>query len=134
MCKGYVFGGLDWVNRNLNPLTDIYHLVLGKDIVYGTPVSRIGAASKLTVAVVGGKVIGAAMSGVGKVAVGAAVGDASGVVAGEAVGEVAGAEVAAVETRFIADEAGGILDRKMFEGLKEVQVIVKGGEVELSYL
>ena len=44
------------------------------------------------------------------------------------VGEIAGAGNAAkTESRFIADGAGNVLDTKVFQGLQEVNAVVKGG-------
>ena len=56
------WGGVDWVNRNLNPLVDLYHLTTGKDFITGEDVSRGSAGTGLAMSLIpGGKVEGAAL-------------------------------------------------------------------------
>ena len=68
---GNVFwGGVDWVNRNLNPLVDLYHLTTGKDFITGEDISRGSAGTALAMSLVpGGKVEGAIVKTIEKAAV-----------------------------------------------------------------
>ncbi|MBZ5858550.1 hypothetical protein LAQ65_15610 [Flavihumibacter profundi] len=71
--KGAVYNGVDWVNRNLNPLVDIYHTVVGQDFITGESISRSEAVVGIGLAVVGGKVEGAVMKTIEKAVVANAV-------------------------------------------------------------
>ena len=61
------FKGVDWFNRNLNPLVDVYHLATGKDFITGEDVSRTSAATGVVLAMIpGGKVEGAVVKNLEK--------------------------------------------------------------------
>jgi RHS repeat-associated protein len=68
--KGTAYEAVDWINRNLNPLTDLYHTTSGKDFITGEQVSRTEAAANVAMALIpGGKVEGAVVKTVEKTVV-----------------------------------------------------------------
>jgi RHS repeat-associated protein len=65
--KGKVYEGVDWVNRNLNPLTDAYQAITGRDFATGESASRLSGLTGVGLTLVGAKAEAAVISAAEKV-------------------------------------------------------------------